>query len=110
MRPLTRLVKRATRERQRRIGSLAALAEESFSNIALVQAYNRQALEVERFHRENDGALRGIAGRVALEGFRLAVDRRVQVVSALAVVALGTLALQRRGPHGGRACSSSSRT
>lgn len=93
MRLLTRLVKRATRERQRRIGSLAALGEESFSNIALVQAYNRQALEVERFHRENDGALEASLVASRLKAFVSPSIDAVQAVSALAVVGLGTLAL-----------------
>src|SRR3954452_1997561 len=55
-RRFTRLIKHASREKRRRSGSIAAVAEESLSNAALVQAYNRQGTEVDRFHRENLGS------------------------------------------------------
>ena len=41
---------------RRRTGSVSAVAEESLSNAALVQAYNRQENEVSRFRRENEGS------------------------------------------------------
>ncbi|MCA1698513.1 MAG: ABC transporter ATP-binding protein, partial [Actinobacteria bacterium] len=50
-------IKRASREKRRRSGSISAVAEESLANVALVQASNRQAQEVERFERENRGAM-----------------------------------------------------
>ena len=49
-------IKAASREKRRRTGSIAAVAEESLSNAALVQAYDRQAAETRRFHAENLGA------------------------------------------------------
>ena len=55
-RDFSRKIRRATREERRRIGSVNAVAEESLSNVALVQAYNRQENEVSRFHRENEGS------------------------------------------------------
>ncbi len=91
---LTRQVKRASREKQRRSGALTALAEESLSNVALVQAYNRQQFEVERFHQENEGAF--VATMTASRAKALVppmVDT-VQGVSAVAVLGLGTLALR----------------
>ena len=94
MRSLTRLVKRATRERSRRGGSLTAVAEESISNIALVQAYNRQAFEIERFHRENQGAARASLVTWRLKALITPVVDGVQALSALAVLVLGTLALR----------------
>jgi ABC-type multidrug transport system fused ATPase/permease subunit len=94
IRALTRLVKRAIRERQRRLGGLAALAEESFSNVALVQAYNRQQFEVERFHRENEGALQASLVASRLKAFIPPMIDTVQGVSALVVLALGTLAMR----------------
>ena len=42
IRSFSRLIKQASREKQRRSGSLTAVAEESLSNVALVQSYNRQ--------------------------------------------------------------------
>jgi len=94
MRSLTRLVKRAIRERGRRLGSLTALAEESFSNIALVQAYNRQRFEVDRVHRENEGAMKASLVASRLKAFVAPMMDVVQAVSALVVLALGTLALR----------------
>ena len=55
-RHFSRLIKHASREKRRRSGSISAVAEESLANAALVQAYNRQETEVERFHRENLGS------------------------------------------------------
>jgi ABC-type multidrug transport system fused ATPase/permease subunit len=94
IRALTRLVKRAIRERSRRLGGLSALAEESFSNVALVQAYNRQRFEVERFHRENEGALQASLVASRLKAFIAPMIDTVQGVSALVVLGLGTLAMR----------------
>src|ERR687896_675599 len=52
----SRKIRDATREERRRSGSISAVAEESLSNSALVQAYNRQENEIDRFHRENEGS------------------------------------------------------
>src|SRR5207245_11222828 len=54
-RHFARLIKHASREKRRRSGSISAVAEESLSNAQLVQAYNRQEAEIERFERENLG-------------------------------------------------------
>src|SRR5918997_5972024 len=48
----SRKIKSAAREERRRSGSVSAVAEESLSNAALVQAYNRQEDEIARFHRQ----------------------------------------------------------
>ena len=52
----SRRIKAASREKRRRTGTISAVAEESLSNAALVQAYDRQDAETRRFHRENLGA------------------------------------------------------
>ena len=49
-------IKAASREKRRRTGTISAVAEESLSNAALVQAYDRQVAETKRFHTENLGA------------------------------------------------------
>src|SRR3712207_148743 len=54
-RSFSRKIKGAAREERRLSGSISAVAEESHSNATLVQAYNRQDAEVERFRRENEG-------------------------------------------------------
>lgn len=94
IRLLTRLVRRASRERQRRTGVATAFAEESLSNIALVQAYNRQDMEIERFHRESDEAFRASLIVTRLKALVPIIVDTVQAVSTLAVLAFGTLALQ----------------
>ena len=94
MRSLTRLVKHASREKQRRTGALTALAEESLSNVALVQAYNRQRLEIERFHRENEGAFRATMIASRLKSLVPPMVDTVQGISALAVLAFGTVAVR----------------
>ena len=53
-RNFSRKIKSAAREERRLSGSISAVAEESLSNAILVQAYNRQGDEVERFRRENE--------------------------------------------------------
>jgi len=94
IRSLTRLVRRASRERQRRAGTLTALAEESLSNAALVQAYNRQQHEIARFHRESEGAFNASMISTRLKSLVPPTVDLVQGVSALAVIGLGTAALQ----------------
>jgi ABC-type multidrug transport system fused ATPase/permease subunit len=94
VRSLTGLVKRASREKQRRTGSLTAIAEESLSNIALVQAYNRQRFEIERFHRENEGAFGATMIANRLKSLVPPMVDFAQIVSALAVIGLGTVALR----------------
>jgi ATP-binding cassette, subfamily B, bacterial len=90
-----RLSKRASREKRRRSGSISAVAEESLANLPLVQAYGREELEAERFHRENLGSFEAqmTATRVKA-AFGPAADL-VEVTGALVVIALGTYELSR---------------
>jgi ABC-type multidrug transport system fused ATPase/permease subunit len=90
-----RLAKRASREKRRRSGSISAVAEESLANLPLVQAYGREELEAERFHRENVGSFEAqmTATRVKA-AFGPAADF-VEVTGALVVIALGTYELSR---------------
>jgi ATP-binding cassette, subfamily B, bacterial len=55
-RQFSKRIKAASREKRRRTGTISAVAEESLSNAALVQAYDRQDAETRRFHKENLGA------------------------------------------------------
>jgi ATP-binding cassette subfamily B protein len=91
---LSRLIKQATRERRRRAGSTTAIAEESLSNIALVQAYNRQELEVDRFHRQNLGAFDASMVATRLRALFPPIIDLIQGASALIVIGFGTAALQ----------------
>jgi ATP-binding cassette subfamily B protein len=82
-------IKSASREKRRRTGTISAVAEESLSNAALVQAYDRQVAETRRFHRENLGAFAAqmIATRLRAT-FGPFVDL-LETAAVLAVVALG---------------------
>ena len=74
-RRFSRLIKVASREKRRRSGSISSVAEESLSNAALVQAYNRQDAEVERFHREDLGSYDAEMASTRAQGPVLAADR-----------------------------------
>lgn len=56
-------IKEAAREERRRVGAVSAIAEEGLANIPLIQAYNLEAVEAERFRREVHG---GFVARMAL--------------------------------------------
>lgn len=88
-RHFSREIKDASRERRRRAGSLSAVAEESLANAMLVQAYQREGAERERFEAEGR---RVVSAELALtrlrEAFASLVDG-VETLGALVVVAFG---------------------
>jgi ABC-type multidrug transport system fused ATPase/permease subunit len=89
----SRLIKRASREKRRRSGSLGAVAEEGLANAALVQAYNRHDTELERFRRENDGIVSAELAATRLRAlFSPAVDL-IELAGGLLVIGWGTYAL-----------------
>ena len=88
-RRFARLIQRASRERRRRSGSTVAVAEESLSNAALVQAYNREATEVERFQRENRAAFDASMASTRLRALFSPVIRLVELLGTLVVLGLG---------------------
>src|SRR5215210_189980 len=94
-RRFSRLIKEASREQQRRSGSISAVAEESLSNAALVQAYNRQEDEAERFHRENMGSFRAQVSSIRLEALFSPVINLIELAGMAAVVAAGVWLLAR---------------
>jgi ATP-binding cassette, subfamily B, bacterial len=94
-RHFSRLIKEASREKRRRSGSISAAAEESLSNAALVQAYNRQEWEVERLHRENLGAFRAELASTRLKALFGPLVDLVEVAGAVSVIGMGTWALSR---------------
>ena len=88
-RRFSKRIKRASREKRRRSGSISAVAEESLANVALVQASNRQEREVERFERENRGAM---AAELASTRIRAAfgpVVTMIELAGALIVIGFG---------------------
>ncbi|MEJ7787904.1 MAG: ABC transporter ATP-binding protein, partial [Solirubrobacteraceae bacterium] len=90
----SRIIKQASREVRRRNGGMTASAEQTLSNVALVQAYNRQGLESERYERENRGAFAATMTVTRLRGVFGPLTNVVQAISALAVLAVGVSALQ----------------
>jgi ATP-binding cassette subfamily B protein len=94
-RHFSRKIKRAAREERRRSGSISAVAEESLSNAALVQAYNRQEGEIARFHRENEGSFAAqLAGTRLSSLFSPLVDL-IELAGVFVVVAVGAYELSQ---------------
>ncbi len=83
------LIKQASREQRRRSGSITSVAEESLGNIALVQAYNRQDQEAERFHRENLGNFRAEMASAKVGALFTPVIDILQLAGVLIVIAAG---------------------
>ena len=87
----SRLIKVASREKRRRSVSIGAVAEESLSNAALVQAYSQET-GIDRFGREAEGAARR-DGLHAAQGAVLAGVDLIELVGGLIVFGFGTWAL-----------------
>ncbi|MFF2143374.1 ABC transporter ATP-binding protein [Kitasatospora sp. NPDC058190] len=95
VRRLSTRVRAASRERRRRSGSVSALAEETLGNIALVQAYNRQDWEQERFRRENLARFRATMAATRLRALFEPIGDLLELVGALIVLGLGAWELVR---------------
>jgi ATP-binding cassette, subfamily B, bacterial len=94
-RRFARLRRVAAREVRRRSGAMSAVAEESFSNIQLVQAYNRQATETERFRAESQGSLAAQLASTRLRAVYGPLVELVELSGALLIVGVGTWELSR---------------
>ena len=94
-------IKAASREKRRRTGTISAVAEESLSNAALVQAYDRQASETTRFHTENLGAFAAqmVATRLRAT-FGPFIDL-LETAAVLIVIAIGIWQLASGATLGG---------
>ena len=89
-RRFTKRIKVASREKRRRSGSISAVAEESLGNAPLVQAYNRQGAEVERFHRENRGSFAATMAATRLKAAFTPLVDLIELFGALIVIGMGT--------------------
>jgi ATP-binding cassette, subfamily B, bacterial len=85
-RGLSGRIQGAARELRRRSGSISAVAEESLSNLALVQAYDRQSDETARYRRENLGAFSAQMVATRLEALFGPLSDLVELVGVLAVM------------------------
>jgi ATP-binding cassette subfamily B protein len=94
-RHFSRKIKRASREERRRSGSISAVAEESLSNAALVQAYNRKEEEVERFHRENEGSFSAQLAATRLSSLFSPLVNFIELAGVIVVIGLGAYELSQ---------------
>ena len=91
----SRAIKVASREKRRRSGSISAVAEESLSNAALVQAYGQEETEVQRFHRENLGSYKAEMASTRLKALYTPLIDLIELSGALLVIGLGTWELSQ---------------
>jgi ATP-binding cassette, subfamily B, bacterial len=94
-RVFSRLVKQASREKRRRSGALSAVAEESLANAQLVQAYDRQATEVERFRRQTVAAYEAELASARVKAVFTPVIDVMKVTVVLVVLGIGAWELQQ---------------
>jgi ATP-binding cassette subfamily B protein len=92
-RHFSRLVKRASREKHRRVGSLGSVAEETFANAALIQATNSQDAAVARFRRQNEGILDAELAATRVRGLFSPLIDLIELAGVMVVVLLGTVAV-----------------
>ncbi len=86
-------IREASRKAHRHAGMVTAVAEEAFSNAALVQAFGREETEVGRFRSEGLGGLKAQLTSARLRGLYAFLVDLIELAGGLAVIALGTWAL-----------------
>jgi ATP-binding cassette subfamily B protein len=94
-RHFSRKIKQAAREERRRSGSISAVAEESLSNAALVQAYNRHEDEITRFHRENEGSFAAQMAATRLSSLFSPLVNLIELAGVIVVIAVGAYELSQ---------------
>ena len=87
-------VKRLSRERRRRSGSLSAITEENRANGALVQSYNREADAVAKYHRQNEAIVAAELASSRVRGVFMPLVDLAELVGLLVVIAMGVWTLQ----------------
>ena len=94
-RHFSRMIKLASREKRRRSGSISSVAEESLSNIALVQAYNRQDSEIGRLHEQGVGSYEAEMASTRIKALYSPLVDLAQLLGVLLVLGMGTWELSR---------------
>ena len=94
-RSFSRRIQSAARESRRRAGSISAVAEESFGNVALVQAYDRADHESRRFRDQNLGNFRAQMRAIKIEGLFSPISAFVESVGTLVVIGIGVWELSQ---------------
>ncbi|HET7095610.1 MAG TPA: ABC transporter ATP-binding protein [Thermomicrobiales bacterium] len=88
-------IQNVARDRQRRIGGIGAVAEESLANVALVQAYNRHDTEIGRFRNQAREQMTAQLALIKLAGLFAPLVNLVQLGGVLVVVGAGVFELTR---------------
>jgi ABC-type multidrug transport system fused ATPase/permease subunit len=91
------LIKRASREKRRRSGSLGAVAEQTLGNVALVQSSRREGAELARYHREGEGVIAAELSSVRIRGVFSPLVDLIELAGILLVVYFGTRAIAGGG-------------
>ena len=86
-------IRGVSRAKRRRSSSLTSVAEQALANLALVQASNRQADEVDRFHAEGRAIMAATLASVKLRGLLMPLVALTELIGTLIVIGLGTVAL-----------------
>ncbi|HEX2508025.1 MAG TPA: ABC transporter ATP-binding protein [Miltoncostaeaceae bacterium] len=94
-RHFSRLMRAASRERRRVSGSLGALAEESLSNVSLVQAYEAADHEAGRFHHHGRRAMLAQLTATRIQGLFAPLVDLIEVGGGLVVLGVGTYELSQ---------------
>jgi ABC-type multidrug transport system fused ATPase/permease subunit len=91
------LIKRASREKRRRSGSLGAVAEQTLGNVALVQSSRREGAELDRYRSEGEGVIAAELSSVRIRGVFSPVVDLIELAGILLVVYIGTRAIAGGG-------------
>ncbi len=86
-------LKRASREKRRRTGSLSSIAEESLSSAALVQSHGLQAQEAARFTAQAQDIYDAELAAAKLRGLYPIVVNLFELAGMLAAIVLGAWAM-----------------
>lgn len=88
-------MKMASRERSRRMGAINALTEENFSNISLMQAFNQESNESEKFHHQNLAAYTAKMYKVRLKSVFTPAVSLIETAGTLTVMVFGAILLMQ---------------
>lgn len=88
-----RRLKQVSRERRRRAGSMASLAEQNVSSLALVQVHGRAKAEEERFDREGRAIVVAELQAARIRALYPVIVDLLELLALLSVLFLGTWTL-----------------
>jgi ATP-binding cassette subfamily B protein len=82
-------IKARARESRGRLGAIASVAQESLSNVSLVQAYGREERELARFSEQNAASVRAALSATRIGASYGPLVDLIEVVGVLAIVGVG---------------------